>query len=170
MSVYPHINLGHPTSMSDRFTAGLIAGFLAGIVGFIFELILVGLFHFGDLAFLRFAGVMIYFHAPQNLAEQIVAALVAFLFSSYLGVAYAYFLVAVSDRNDLLKGVVWGLVISFVIWTMTFLFRVRPEASTPENAVANDLSAAVYGLTLALSYRLLRGKHAGNNRGVDQKR
>jgi hypothetical protein len=156
--------------MHDRFTAGLISGFLAGVAGFIFELVLVGLFHFGDLAFLRFAGIMIYFHAPQNLAEQIVAALVAFLFSSYLGAAYAYFLVAVSDRHDILKGVIWGLIIAFVIWTVTFLFRARPEASTPENAVANDLSAVVYGLTLALSYRLLRSRPAVNDPGVDQKR
>ena len=86
--------------MRDKFTAGLVAGFLAGI-------------------------------------------------------AFAYFLGLVSERHYLLKGAVWGLVIAWMIWTVTFLFRMRPEASSPENAVANDLSAAVYGVTLAWLYRRL---------------
>lgn len=153
--------------MKDRFTAGLIAGFLAGGVGIIFELILVGVFRFGNLSFLRFAGIMLYLHAPENLTEQIVAALVALLFSSYLGVAFAYFLDLVSDRNYLLKGAVFGLFIAWAIWTATFLFRARPEASSPENAVANDLSAGVYGVTLAAVYRLLRRGSLNQARAKD---
>lgn len=144
--------------MKDKLTAGLVAGFLAGIAGVVFEIIVVNLFHFGQPAFLRFAGGMLYTHAPVGLAEQVVATLMHLLFSAYLGGAFAYLLDFTSEMYELVKGVVWALFVTWVIWVATYLFQMRPEDSSIINALENDVSAIVYGLALAMFYRYLREK------------
>jgi uncharacterized membrane protein YagU involved in acid resistance len=144
--------------MKDKFIAGLIAGFLAGIVSIGFELLLVGLFHFGQPSFLRFSGMMLFTHAPQGLLEQLVATFVHLLFSAYMGSLFAYFLVLVSECYDVVKGAVWGLFITWIIWAVTFLFNLRPENSSPTNAIENDLSAIIYGVALALLYRFIHNR------------
>lgn len=153
-------------ALKDRLTAGLLAGFLSGIAGILFELFLAGLLGLGELSFLNFSGGMLFFHTPRNPAEQFVATLVHLLFSAFVGGAFAYFLVLTSHRNDLLKGAIFDIAVTWVIWAVTYLYRMRPENPTPINVIENDISAAFEGMAMALFYRIFRPREPAGSGGT----
>lgn len=140
--------------MRDKYTAGLLAGFLAGAVCLTLQCILSGVFHLGRCPQKEFAGLVMLMHVPSTPAENALAVGVHLIFCAFMGGIFAYFLELVSSRYDLIKGILFGLITGGAIWAMTFLVRFRPEGvSNVTNALVDCSSAAVFGLTLAILYR-----------------
>lgn len=148
--------------MRDKFTAGILAGFLAGAICLTFECTLSGVFRLGQCPQIEFAGMVLLLHAPSTLAENAAAFASHLVFCAFMGGIFACFLDLVSSRYHLVKGALFGLVISGTIWAMTFLFRLRPEGiSTVVNVLVDSSSAALFGLLLATFYRLFYRRDAG---------
>ena len=144
--------------MKDRFTAGALAGFLAGLTAWLCEEAVVRILKFGETAFVYFGALVIFLHAPETNAEYAVGLLMHLTLSTIGGGVFAYFLTWTSRAFDLIKGVLYSVFLTWAVWAATFLVKTRPFASTPENSLENYLVAVIYGLLLALFYRHFRPK------------
>lgn len=133
----------------DRFTRGLIAGFLAWIPTWVFNWSSFQL-KISDLMFLDFAGVLIYGTRVEGALERYFALLVTILFMSFLGAIFPVFLKAVGSENYVLKGMVYSCGIWFFSYAVTLLFKVSElDPMNVMTAISNFLGSAVYGVVLA---------------------
>lgn len=99
--------------MKDRFTAGALAGFLAGFAAWLGEEAVVYILKFGETAFVHFGALVIFLHGPETTKEYIVGLLMHLTLSTINGGVFAYFLASTSRAFDLVKGVLYSV---FLTW------------------------------------------------------
>lgn len=144
--------------LRDRFTRGCMVGLAGGIattlIGYLFSLL-----KFGTLRFADFAAIFIYGREAKGLFEVLFAILIHWGFSAAAGIIFVYLLKAIKTMNLLLKGWVYGVSIWFTAYITTELFKI-PEFATIsfQNAVANFLTASLYGIVMAEAYLYLDQK------------
>lgn len=137
--------------MKDRF----FYGFIAGIIGCIFQSIVTWGFYalkIANLRFMDFSASLIYGQKATSFFESIFAELAVYFFQGVLGIGFAYMIPVISSRHYLFKGWVYGVVVWFLVIAIMIISRV-PELSAiePINAFSLFLGASVYGITLAMA-------------------
>lgn len=141
--------------LTDRFARGLIAGLVAGVVMNIISIVSYSL-DITELRFLDWSAIAVYGQKPENLAEAVFAQFAQFIFVGVLGVFFAYLIVAIGNKNYLLKGWLYGSGMWFVLYGITILFHI--EATIPlhlDTAATDFIGSTGYGLVLAATLKLL---------------
>ena len=148
--------------MKDRFTRGFLAGILAGVPTFFFN---IGAFYF-NLSTLRWAdfmGLYVMGRKPIGLGETLFTIIAVYIFLSFLGIIFAYLIPKISSYNYLLKGWVFGVSIWFIAYAVTMLYKVPELAFIPlKTVVSSFIGGSIWGISL--SYIL---KWLDNRLGVE---
>ena len=150
--------------LKDRLTRGLLAGFIAGIITKVYDLLT---FYFGisTLRWFDFAGVMIYGKKPVTLEEQVFATLGVWSFHALLGIIFIFLIQRlISSGNLLLKGWFYGVMVWFLIYAISHLYKVSALASIPlMTSLSNFIGASIWGLLMALAVKWLDNKSKTSN-------
>jgi hypothetical protein len=142
--------------MNDRFTNGLIAGLVAGVVMSIFDLISHFVLGITEILYLDWAAVLILGYRYSTFLEAVIGQIGQLFFSAIMGVLFAFLLALTSSRYYWLKGWVYGLVVWFGAYAVVKLFQVTPLIPIKPDTVLSDMvTASVYGLVLAEALRRL---------------
>lgn len=139
----------------DRFTRGFIGGLLAAIVMNIFSFISTAL-NWVEVPFVDWAGVFIFGRQPEGVAEIAVSLMGQLFFAALAGTLFVYFISLITSRNYIFKGLIYGLIVWFVSYAVTIMFRV-PELVrfNLDTVISNAVGSMIYGLILALTIKWL---------------
>lgn len=136
--------------IQDRFTKGVIAGFAAGMITKIYDLIT---FYFGlsTIRWMDISGVMIFGRKPTYLSEKIFATMGAWFFHALLGVVFIFLLQRLfNSKNLYFKGWFYAVFWWFVIYAIIQLLKVPEISFVPVNtSVSNFFGASIWGLVMA---------------------
>lgn len=134
------------------FLSGLLAGFVANMVGFVSYNIL----NLTQLRFLDFAAVFILGRRSANLGELLLALGAQLFFSSLVGVLFSWVVSRSSRDNLTLKAIAYSLTVWFSTYALSVLFKVSPlQGVDLSTAVSNLVTALIYGLVLYFAYEYL---------------
>lgn len=136
--------------MMDRFTRGLAAGAVVGMLVDLLSLLSYNVFRFTQWRFLDFAGLIIFGRKPAGTGEIIVSIMGQIAFSAAVGVLFAYLLPLITSRNYLLKGWFFGVLTWFSIYAVLHLFQI-PQLLQLDlgTVITNIVKASLFGLGLA---------------------
>lgn len=142
-------------NLNDRLAMGLLAGLTAGVA---MNVVNLTAFYsgIGELRYLDWAAIVIYGTRPVSFAEAVFALMAQIIFVGLLGVVFAYLIRAISSRNLLLRGWLFGAAVWFSLYGITFLFNVQQTIPVRLDTALNDfVGASVFGLVLAAVLRRL---------------
>lgn len=150
----------------DRFARGFIGGLTGGIVKIGWGFFAYYILHFTKLQFADWASVLIYGRKAATTAEFVVATIAYLVFVGLLGIVFAYLITAINSRNYLFKGVMYGIFLGLIFYSLPILFKIpqlmRMELNTVISFWVGDI---IWGLTLAQTLRWLDQK-SGVKSGV----
>ncbi|MFW5972274.1 MAG: hypothetical protein ACOCRL_02180 [Bacillota bacterium] len=134
--------------MKDRFTAGFIAGSLAGIISSSVNFLLM-LFNFGTLRYIDFAGILIYGRKPLNFQEDLFAYIGFIIFSGLLAELFVYLIKFTGNSYYWFKSALFGTGSWFFIYAVSLLFKMPFLRRISFNSSINNfISSLVYGLLI----------------------
>lgn len=144
---------------NDRFTRGMLAGIIAGILTKFYDLSAYYL-HFSSLRWLDVAGTMILGRRPISPGEAVFATLGTWFFHAMLGIIFAFLSRrTLGSHNLLLKGWYYGVSCWFLIFAVLILFKMPGLSFIPlKTSVSNLVGASIWGLLLAWSLQWLDRK------------
>ena len=142
----------------DRFTRGFLAGFIAAVVMNIFSFFSISL-NWVEIAFLDWAGVFIFGRQPAGAMEISVSLGGQLFFAAIAGSIFAYLLPLTTSRNYIFKGLVYGLIVWFVSYAVSIMFRV-PELIrfNLDTVTSNAVGSLIYGLVLSITLKWLNDR------------
>jgi len=142
--------------MMDRFTRGLVAGMVGGVVMNAWDLTSYHLLHFSKQRYLDWASVLIY----GNLAKDfpgVTFALISHLFwVGFLGVIFAFLIPHITSGKYLLKGGTFGFIAGFFIYAIGIAFKMPVIINrTTGTAISQFLGGTIWGIVLAATLQWL---------------
>jgi uncharacterized membrane protein YagU involved in acid resistance len=140
----------------DRFFRGFIAGISGGLAMNVWSFFSYYVLNFTDKRFLDWTSVILYGHLPNSVLEAVYALLIQILWVGLLGILFAYLVPVITSRGYLLKGAIYGLLMGFIIYAVTTVYKV-PNLTTFNLATvfSNHIGGLIWGLTMAyVLYRL----------------
>lgn len=139
--------------MNDRFTYGFFSGVIAGIILNILNLISYYL-NIATLRYLDFMAIIIFGNKPMNAFDSILSFIVLLGFNGMIGVIYVYLVPLIGTQNHMFKGLLFGLTVFLITYSITFLFKVEGLIIIPPYTVASNVfGSSIYGLVLAKLYK-----------------
>ncbi len=147
--------------MQDRLTSGLVAGIIASIPMNILDW---GGFIMGihEERLLDWASVVTMGRLPLTPFEVIFAQAVQVLFCGFLGIGFAFILPQIGTAYYSLKGVIYGIMVWFVIYALALASQLPAlEGHTFLSVVSSFVSSAIFGLVLAVSFNYLINRAPG---------
>lgn len=143
--------------MRDRLVPGIVAGAAAGVA-----MDLVNAFNYYGLKFttlrtLDWTAIIMYRHLPRVPAEAVFAEIGHLIWTALLGVVFAYVSRGwVPTQHRIVRGMVYGVTVWMLIYTVSLLFRVPFLRIIPwRTAVSNLELAIVFGVVLSYVFARL---------------
>jgi uncharacterized membrane protein YagU involved in acid resistance len=131
----------------DKLWIGLIAGIVATIWNELATLATLPL-HFKH-NYWDYGSSLVFRHKPKNWKEFAIAILVQIFFSVQLSIIYAYYENKFPTKHYLIKGVIFGGTIWFLIQGILFLFDIKDPTHKPPEAISEFLIAIIFGVITA---------------------
>lgn len=148
----------------DRFVGGFSAGVAGGILKILWSTLSSNVLHFAKLSLPDWASVMIFGRPAASMMETIIATIGYLFFVGVLGVIFAYLITAINSSYYLFKGVVFGLCLGVIFYSLPILLKVPHLASTDANTViTNWVGDIIWGLVLAVILRWLDNRTMVSN-------
>jgi len=134
----------------DRFFRGFIAGVVGGLIMNAWSLFSFHILHFTDRRYLDWASAVLYGHLPSSTFEAVYALIIQILWVGLLGILFAFLVPTITSRGYLLKGLIYGLSIGFLIYAIPTLLQMPELAETPvKTTVSDHIGGFIWGLTMA---------------------
>jgi hypothetical protein len=141
--------------INDRFTKGVIGGISGAILQNIYAYFAM-LLGFTNINYLDVARAVLLNNNYQGFFAFLVGFLGQLIIDCIWGVIFAFLIIKISKEYIVLKGIVFGLGIWFLVRVIiTKLFKLPVLNDTPEIAFFFLIGAVLFGLTLALVLKLL---------------
>lgn len=145
--------------IKDRFTRGMLAGFAAGVITKIYDLLA---FYLGisTLRWLDFSGIMIFGKKPVYLTHEVFATLGTLFFHALLGIIFVFLIQRLFTSNNLLlKGWFFSVALWFSIYAVFHLFKIPELEFVPlKTTISSFVGASIWGLSLATIVHMLDNK------------
>jgi len=134
----------------DRFFRGFIAGIGGGIVMNVWSLFSYHVLNFSDRRYLDWTSAILFGHLPRSVPEAAYALVIQILWVGLLGILFAYLVPAITSRGYLFKGAIYGLLLGFIIYAVTTIFRLPDLTSfNLATVMSNHFGGLIWGLTMA---------------------
>ncbi len=133
----------------DRTFAGIIAGITGGIIMSIWSEISFSL-GITSYRYLDWSSVMVYGTLPQNVYEAILAQIMQTIWSGFLGVLFAFILPVIGYKGQLLKGIFYGILLTFFLYAIPSLFQIPYLSQINFHTfLSNTTGSVIFGFVLA---------------------
>ena len=141
----------------DRTIRGLIAGIIAVIPKYIWNITDYYWLHFTKLRFIDWTGMLMMGHIPDSPLDFILATLYLFLWDGLMGIIFAHLLRQTTSRGYLIKSLMFSYGIAFVFRTLVLFYRITPLLSDQSTAgmISNQLGGLLWGLCMGLALKWL---------------
>lgn len=135
--------------MKNRLTNGLIAGIAGGIAMNLYSFIDYYLIHGTTFMFLDWAAVMLYGERTHSVWGNVFALITQILFTSFLGIIFAYLVIKIEDRSYVFKGWYFGIACWIMIYAIDILLKLHDMDKIPiKTAVSNFIGSSIFGIIL----------------------
>ncbi|MTI85893.1 MAG: hypothetical protein FH756_18855 [Firmicutes bacterium] len=140
----------------DRFFRGFVAGVVGGVIMNIWSVVSVNLLHLSKFHYLDWAAVMTFGYPSGNILESLMSLATHLVWTGFLGIVAAYFLSLTTSKQYLLKGILIGFTLFFIINALPVLFHTPYLHNTTfGTSVSNAIGSIVWGLGVAWTLRYL---------------
>jgi hypothetical protein len=145
----------------DRFFRGFTAGVVGGLAMNLWTLFAVTVLNWEIIRFIDWAGIIIFGDLPANLMQGLFALLMHLLWVGVLGIGFAFLVPHVTSQGYLLKGMIYGVVLGFIIYAIPTVLQmpILKEASMA-TVFSNHTGGAIWGLVMSKTLHLLDKKFA----------
>lgn len=143
--------------MKDRFTNGLIAGILAGILYITWSLTSRFILHLTNRSVSGFGALLSFNKPPESLLDYVWGSFVALGISAGLGVLFAYLILLVESENLYLKAIVYSMGVWFLI-NDVIVPRISNTTEAPftlGTVFSASIGSVLFGVVLAFAYNYL---------------
>lgn len=141
--------------MKDRFYNGFLSGILGGIIPFIFNFAALEL-GFSTFVWAHYMGLFIMGEKPEGITEMIFFVIMQFAFMGVLGAVFAFIIPYISSKHLILKGIIYGTTIWFILLSIPYLLQLPAVENAPLKSVISSLIAVIlWGTALSLILKKL---------------
>lgn len=149
--------------MSDRTTQGFIAGMVGAVPQMLFSLTMYG-FDIMKLRYLDFAAALAFNKPPNGMIQEIIAEVIVYLFTGFLGAAFSLVLKVIADENLIIKFTLYGILGWFFIYAAVTFFRVPPLYPTGfTTSLVHLIGGMIWGFGAGCSFSFLNKKYGLKN-------
>jgi hypothetical protein len=143
----------HP--MEDRFSQGLLAGGIAGLIQVAVDWLFFAI-HVHKVRLVDYASILLYSKRPAFWWDTLLALIAYLSFTAAVGIALAYLLQYASSKNYVLKGWYLSIITWFTVFALGTMYRI-PVLSRVEwrDATVNFITTSIYGIVLAFILKFL---------------
>ena len=140
----------------DRFYRGFAAGIAGGLAMNAWSLFSYYILNLTEQRFLDWSSIILYGGLPNSVFQAVYAQIIQLLWVGLLGILFAFLVPVVTSRFYLGKGVLYGLLLGFIIYAITTLFRVpNLVIFSTTTVLSNHIGGIIWGLTMAYVLRRL---------------
>ena len=140
----------------DRTFRGFIAGVAGGISMEVWDLTSYYFLKFGTFRFLDWAAMMIYGERPESITETIISFFIQILWAGFIGIIFAFLIPRISSKGYLLKGLFYGFITFFIIYSIPVLFQVpHLKITGPNTQFSHFIGSFIFGVVTALTLHWL---------------
>ena len=146
--------------MNDRFTRGLLAGGLAGIVYIAWSLTSRFILQWTNKSVAGFGALLSFNQPPEGLFEHIWGTFVALGIAAGLGIIFAYLILAIDHERLYLKAIVYSMVTWFIL-SDVLVPRISITTDAPftlGTVTSASIGSILYGILLAFFYNYFTTK------------
>lgn len=134
----------------DRAMTGLIAGFIGAIFMTIWSLVSVYVLNLANRHFFGWSSILVFGRQPTSFAETLVALLFYLFWTAFLGVIFAFLIPTITSKAYILKGAVFGFLLSFIFYIFPNFFDIPLlQDTTLGNVVTEMIGGTLWGATTA---------------------
>jgi hypothetical protein len=136
----------------DRALRGLIAGFVGAVAMNLWSLFSYYVLNFSDRLFYHWSSILVFARTPESFAEVIVALIFQVMWTSTFGVIFAFLIPVISSRAYILKGAVFGFLLSFIFYVLPMLFNIPALFGyTLGNVTTEMVGGTIWGTIMAIT-------------------
>lgn len=143
--------------MKDRFTNGLVAGILAGIVYITWSLASLFILQWTSRSVVGFGALLSFNKPPEGLFDYLWGSFVALGISAGLGVFFAYLILLIESENLYLKAIVYSMGVWFLL-NDVIVPRITNTTEAPfklGTVSSAAIGSVLFGVVLAFAYSFL---------------
>ncbi len=141
----------------DKFTRGIIAGSIAGLLKDIPPLF-IDIFHAKIFpTYWDYSGIIAFGKIPDTAIDILIAIIVEIAFSMAVGVVLAYAIDIIKSHHYLIKGAFFGTAVWFFLRALVWIFEIK-KFNQPQMPAffINSVTSAGFGLLIAYINKLLQ--------------
>ncbi len=137
--------------IKDRLSKGFIAGLTAGTVMDIIDHLSYFIMNESTFRSVDWVAVLAYGHKVDNLSELVSTQIIHLFFSAFLGMIFIYATPNFPDKNYLLKGWIWAILVWFLSVVFMVTFRTPGIMVLKLEILAyHFILASIFGFVLAV--------------------
>jgi hypothetical protein len=145
-------------SVKDRLVAGGLAGIIAGLIQYVYGLIVLKL-GLTDRIFGQYSDVLFSNRVYTGFLGAIMSILTHLAVTLITGVLFAYIIEKTSSRYYLLKGAGYGFVLWFLLSSFGTIYKMPLFTDIPaQSALVVLVGAIIYGIALAYILKIMDRK------------
>ena len=143
--------------LKDRYTRGLTAGLLAGVIALAWNLFSFYVLRFATLLWGDFVAALIFRRPVAAPWEYVFSMLIGVMFTGFLGVVFSLLIPVTKSRFLWLKGLLFGVAIWFLAYSLAIMFRIPTLTHIPSPTVlSNFIGASLWGLSLGIFLEMMQ--------------
>lgn len=143
----------------DRFFKGFFSGVSGGVVANLWSFFVKDLLHLSTRNFVDWTAVIIYGALPTTWYEFLLAFIINLLWAGALGITFAYLLPHTTRQGYIFKGVLYGIMLSFLIYGTATLLRMPFFSMLPFwTSLGNAIGGTLWGVITAQTFNWLDHK------------
>ncbi len=145
----------------DRALRGVVGGVAGGIFMNIWNLFAFYILSMSEHRLLDWSSVYLMGKLPGSALEGSFFLLAQILWAGFLGVIFSLFVPLVESKYLLLKGMLYGFITGFIMWSLPVLFKTPVLMNmTFGTIVSHAIEGTIYGAVLAQTISWLYRNYA----------
>ncbi|MBS4026410.1 MAG: hypothetical protein KGZ96_12130 [Clostridia bacterium] len=135
----------------DRTLRGLAAGLIGSVVMNIWNLLSFYTLNLADKRFIDWSSTLVFGRMATSFSEIMLSLIFQVVWSSFFGVIFALLIPTITSQAYIIKGAVFGFLLSFIFYIVPMLFRVPFLAEATVGTVITEMvGGTIWGITTAV--------------------
>jgi len=145
--------------LKDRFTNGLIAGAVAGVVVNILSFIQYALGQ-TEYVYFHFSSLLIFGRLPLMTSEIVWLTFTNIVFTAIFGAIFAYLTLLIGSKFMYIKSVLYGAIVWYLWYLLTTKLAAPGviEIITLKTSISTTINTAIFGLIIGIVYSYIQNK------------
>ena len=143
--------------MKDRFTNGLIAGAVAGVIANLLGFIQYAL-GLTEYIYYHYSSLLIFGRLPLMTSEIAWLTITNIVFTAVFGAIFAYLTLLIGNKYIYIKAILYGSIVWY-LWYLLTTNLAAPgiiEIITLRTSVSTTINSGIFGLIIGVAYSYLQ--------------